>query len=89
MPEREKASETAEEREKGLRKHRMSSSDCREERGSAPVHKSREREGSEHKRWTEEQRAAGDVYPETCWTRERQDYRECVPVNILTLHRHI
>ena len=56
MPEREKASETM---EKGLRKHRMSSSDCREERGSAPVHKSREREGSEHKRWTEEQRAAG------------------------------
>ena len=58
MPEREKASETAEEREKGLRKHRMSSSDCREERGSAPVHKSRERQGSEHKRRTEEQREA-------------------------------
>ena len=45
MPEREKASETM---EKGLRKHRMSSSDCREERGSTPVHKSRERQGSEH-----------------------------------------
>ena len=88
-------------KEKRLRKYRMSQggcSDCGAERGNVTeeVHQSKQK--IFYRVWRAERgKATGDVYQWTqemcCWdcavkSRERQGYRGCIPVNILTLHRH-